>query len=71
MSLITPVKGPLEQEKLGGLREGRAVLVGFKDLGDHTIQPRSPLLQGVLLLEGQLEVLLQPLDNTVFTPTHP
>lgn len=68
---IAPVKGPFEQEELGSLRKGRTVLVGLQDLGHHTIQPRSPLLQGVLLLEGQLEVLLQPLDNTVFTPAHP
>lgn len=28
-ALITPVKGPLEQEELGSLRESRAVLVGL------------------------------------------
>lgn len=55
---ITPVKGPLEQEEFGGLWEGRAMLIGLQDLRDHAIQPCSPLLQGVLLLQGQLEVLL-------------
>ena len=47
------------------------MLIGLKDLGDNTIQPGSPLLQGVLLLQSHFKVLLQSLDHTVFTLTHP
>lgn len=66
-----PVEGPLEQKEFGGLGEGGAVLVGLQHLRDDAVQPRRPLLKGVLLLEGQFEVLLQSLHHAVFAPAHP
>lgn len=43
----------------------------LQDLGDHVVEPAGPLVQGALLLQGQLEVLLQPLHHALLTLAHP
>lgn len=67
----SPVEAPLEQEEFRRFGEGRAAGVGLQDLRDDRVQPRGPLLQRVLLLQGHFEVLLQPLDHTIVTAAHP
>lgn len=47
------------------------MLVGLERLRDDAVQPGSPLLQRLLLLQSHLEVLLQPLHHAVLTLTHP
>jgi len=71
-SFLSPIKGPVEQEDLGGLRQGgRVVLVGLQGLGDNGVQPGRPLLQRVLLLQRHFKVLLQLLYHPVLTLTYP
>lgn len=70
--VASPVEGPVEQEGLGGPWQGGWVaLIGFERLRDDGIQPGGPLLQRVLLLQGGLEVLLQPLHHAVLALAHP
>lgn len=66
-----PVKGPLEQELTGSFRETRPVLVGLEDLTDHVVKPDSPLLQGALLLQRSLEVLLESLHHALLALADP
>lgn len=68
---FAPVKRPLEQELASGFGEAGAALMRFEDLRDHVIQPGGPLVQGALLLQGDLKVLLQALDHALVTLTHP
>ena len=71
LSLLLPVEGPLEQELACSLGEAGAALVGLQDLRHHVVQPGGPLVQRALLLQRHLEVLLQALDHTLVTLTHP
>lgn len=66
-----PVEGPLEQELASCLGETGASLVWLQDLVDDIVQPGCPLVQRALLLQGHLEVLLQPLDHPLLALTHP
>lgn len=66
-----PVEGPLEQELACSFGEAGAALVRLQHLRDDVVQPGSPLVQGALLLQGDLEVLLQALDHALVTLTHP
>lgn len=66
-----PVEGPLEQELAGGFGEAGAPLVRLQDLRNHVVQPGGPLVQGALLLQGHLEVLLQTLDHALVTLADP
>jgi len=67
----SPVERPLEEELASCLGEVCTALVRLEDLVDDTLQPDSPLLEGVLGLQGLLEVLLQLLDRAVLALTHP
>ena len=66
-----PVKGPFEQELSGRLREVGTALVDLQHLVDDPLEPVRPLLQGVLLLQRLLKVLLQLVHHCVVALTHP
>lgn len=68
---LLPVERPFEQELACSFREARAALVRFQDLRDHVVEPGSPLVQRALLLQGDFKVLLQTLNHTFVTLTHP
>lgn len=68
---MLPVERPLEQELASSFGETRAALMRLQDLRDHVVQPGGPLIQRALLLQGDFKVLLQTLDNTLVTLTHP
>ena len=57
--LCIPIERPLEQELACSLRELLSSFVWLKNSVDHTLQPGGPLLQGILLLQSRLEVLLE------------
>jgi len=66
-----PVEGPVEEELARGAGEAAALVVRLQGLGHHAVQPPRPLLQGAVLLQRGLEVMLQPLHHTLLTLTHP
>lgn len=66
-----PIKGPLEQELAGRFRETWPVLVGLEDLTDDVVEPGGPLLQGALLLQCSLEVLLESLHHALLALADP
>lgn len=71
MRPLVPVEGPFEQELACSFGKAGASLVRLQDLRDHVVQPGSPLVQGALLLQGDLKVLLQTLNHTLVALTHP
>ena len=66
-----PIKRPVEQEVFGVLREVRFVSEGSETLVDHILQPGSPALQSLLLLQRSLEALLQLCYRCVTAAAHP
>ena len=57
------VEAPLEQKLSGGMHEARLAPVLLQRVIDHVLQPARPLLERVLLLQGGLEVVLEPLHH--------
>lgn len=68
---MLPVEGPLQQELARSFGEAATALVRLQDLSDHIVQPGSPLVQGALLLQGDLKILLQALNHALVTLAHP
>lgn len=68
---MLPVERPFEQELACSFGEAWAALVGLQDLRDHVVKPGSPLIQRALLLQGDFKILLQTLNHTLVTLTHP
>jgi hypothetical protein len=70
-STNAPVEAPLEEELARCLRETGFAFVGLEGALHDVLQPGGPLLERVLLLQGQLEVVLEAGDDLVVALAHP
>lgn len=66
-----PIERPFQQELPGCLWEAGTALMMLQDLSNDIIQPTSPLVQGALLLQSELEILLQLLYRAFLALAYP